>query len=94
MSENKPGYVTALLALPAETAPQRNAARRFRRFLRKRGFVRLDFSVYLRFCDSEERTAAYISLLQQALPPGGLVTTLCFTEKQFADGVYYNKEKT
>lgn len=71
--------------LPVSTKPERHRATKFRNFLLDEGFEMSQFSVYFRFCGDRTRTPAYVGKIRKAAPPGGKISILFFTDKQFSD---------
>jgi len=69
--------------LPVLTAKERKAATQFRKRLLDLGFEMCQLSVYLRFCASREYADRYIGKVKAALPEGGQVDILFFTDKQY-----------
>jgi CRISPR-associated protein Cas2 len=43
------------------------------------------FSVYFRFCGDRTHTPPYVSKIRKSAPPGGKISILFFTDKQFSD---------
>lgn len=71
--------------LPVSTPVERHLATTFRNFLLDEGFEMSQFSVYFRFCGDRSRTSPYISKIRKKAPPGGKISILFFTDKQFSD---------
>lgn len=69
--------------LPVVDPQQRKAATDFRNFLLDEGFEMAQFSVYLRFCYGPERVQSLTKRVLNALPSGGKVDILTFTDKQY-----------
>ncbi|MBI3129498.1 MAG: CRISPR-associated endonuclease Cas2 [Candidatus Tectomicrobia bacterium] len=69
--------------LPVDSKEARREYVRFRNALLGEGFTMLQFSVYARYCASEEAAAAYRRRVRGALPPGGQVRILGVTDRQF-----------
>lgn len=76
-------WVVAMFDLPVDTKKARRAYAQFRKALLKDGFSRLQFSVYVRHCASEENADVHSERVQQALPDDGEVRVLGITDKQF-----------
>jgi len=94
LSEYHAMWLFALFDLPVTTAAARREYSRFRTSLLKEGFSMLQFSVYARYCGSEERSNAIRKRLRPILPPGGQVRFLSVTEKQFGKmEVFYGKKR-
>jgi len=77
-------WVFAMFDLPVDDRRARREYTRFRNSLLAEGFSMLQFSVYARYCPSEEATLAYRRRLRKALPPEGEVRLLAVTDRQFA----------
>lgn len=71
--------------LPVSTPPERRLATKFRNFLLDEGFEMSQFSVYFRFCGDRTRTSPYVRKIRKQAPPGGKISILFFTDKQFSD---------
>jgi len=85
-------WLFALFDLPVDTPKARHCYSRFRTALLKEGFRMLQFSVYARYCDSEDKTNIIRKRLKSALPPAGQVRFLAVTDRQFGKmEVYYGK---
>lgn len=69
--------------LPVVLKRERQEATRFRLTLLDLGFEMAQFSVYMRFCTSQAQVDALSRKVEAALPPGGKVNILTFTDKQY-----------
>ena len=69
--------------LPMKTKVQRRRYARFRKLLLGDGFSRLQFSVYARYCASEEVAAAHRGTVRDGLPAEGHVRIFRITDRQF-----------
>lgn len=78
-------WMMVMFDLPVGTAGERRRATRFRNFLLDEGFEMSQFSVYFRFCGDRSRTPPYVKKIKGAAPPGGKISILFFTDKQFSD---------
>ena len=76
-------WLFAMFDLPVTTPRARQEYTQFRKALLKEGFSMLQFSVYARYCPSEEASAAHRRRIRRKLPPGGQVRLLSVTEMQF-----------
>jgi CRISPR-associated protein Cas2 len=76
-------WLFAFFDLPVDTADHRRAYARFRKALLAEGFTTLQFSVYARHCQSEERADAIKRRLRIRLPNIGHVRLLSVTDAQF-----------
>ena len=77
-------WLFAMFDLPMKTHEQKREYTRFRKLLLREGFSRLQFSVYARYCVSEETSTAHSERVRDFLPPEGQVRLLAITERQFA----------
>ena len=76
-------WIVAMFDLPVDTKKARRAYTHFRKFLLQDGFAKMQFSVYARFCASQDNADAHIRRVEDALPDDGEVRVLTITEKQF-----------
>jgi len=83
LSEYRNMWLIAMFDLPTDTPRARKAYVSFRKALLKDGFTMMQFSVYLRYCASEENTEVHVKRAIAALPPDGEVRLLRVTDKQF-----------
>lgn len=80
--------------LPVVGKEERKAASDFRKTLLDMGFEMAQFSVYMRFCTSQAQIDTYCKRVENALPEGGNVNILVFTDKQYERIIsYYGKAK-
>ena len=76
-------WLVAMFDLPVDTKAARRAYAQFRKALLKDGFTRMQFSVYVRHCASEENTDVHMQRVQGFLPDDGEVRIIAITDKQF-----------
>jgi CRISPR-associated protein Cas2 len=76
-------WLFAMFDLPVRTKPERKRYSRFRKILLDDGFSMLQFSVYARYCASEESATAHRRQIRAAIPPEGHVRLLAVTDRQF-----------
>ena len=76
-------WLVAMFDLPVDTQEARRRYTRFRTHLLKEGFTMLQFSVYARYCRSEDRTAVFRKRIREALPSRGEVRLLAVTDRQY-----------
>jgi CRISPR-associated protein Cas2 len=69
--------------LPVVEKNERKAATEFRNTLLDLGFAMSQFSVYMRFCSSPTQVETYCKRVEEALPKGGNVNIIQFTDKQY-----------
>ena len=76
-------WMLVMFDLPVVQKNERKAATEFRNTLLDIGFEMSQFSVYLRFCTSTVQIETYSKRVEAALPEGGRVNILQFTDKQY-----------
>lgn len=82
-------WVLVMFDLPVVEKTERKAATDFRNTLLDMGFEMAQFSVYMRFCTSQAQIDTYCKRVEVALPNGGKVNILTFTDKQYERIVTY-----
>jgi CRISPR-associated protein Cas2 len=82
-SEYRVMWIIVCFDLPVLTPEERKIAVRFRNDLLKSGFVRLQFSLYVRVCSSRESADYHISGIEKLLPLKGKIDILMITDKQY-----------
>ncbi|WP_207310208.1 CRISPR-associated endonuclease Cas2 [Rubinisphaera italica] len=88
-------WLFTMFDLPVKTKKERRNYTRFRNLLLDNGFTQMQYSVYARFCVSEEIADTHKSRLERALPPKGYVRLLAVTDRQFAKmQSFYGKNAT
>ena len=88
-------YMRMLLMfdMPTETADERKAYRKFRKFLINEGFIMHQFSVYSKLLLNNSASNAMLDRLKANNPKKGNITLLTVTEKQFARMIYLNGQR-
>ncbi len=82
-------WIVVMFDLPVVEKAERRAATGFRNSLLDMGFEMSQFSVYMRFCTSGTQVETYCKRVETALPLGGKVNILQFTDKQYERIVSY-----
>ncbi|MCX7703766.1 MAG: CRISPR-associated endonuclease Cas2 [Planctomycetota bacterium] len=94
LSEYKGMWLFAMFDLPVDTPKGRKEYARFRKALLAEGFTMLQFSVYARYCPSEEASKIYRNHVREVLPPEGEVRLLSVTDRQFGKmEVFFGKKR-
>jgi len=94
LSEYKTVWLLTMFDLPVGTKKDRRNYARFRNKLLDNGFTQLQYSVYARFCASDEVAATYRARIQSTLPPDGYVRILSVTDRQFGKmQSFYGKKR-
>lgn len=83
-------WLLVMFDLPVVLKDERKAAADFRNALLDMGFVMSQFSVYLRMCTSHTQVETYCKRVESALPSGGKVNILQFTDKQYERIISYH----
>lgn len=87
-------WIAVMFDLPVLTKEERKAAADFRKSLLDMGFEMTQFSVYMRFCTGQAQMDTYCKRVEAALPEGGKVNILSFTDKQYERIIsYYGRVK-
>lgn len=86
-------WLLVMFDLPVTSKKHRRDYRRFVDFLVDEGYVRAQYSVYVRPTATEENTAVHMGRIVDALPPAGEVRILKFTDKQWARMVVFRSRR-
>lgn len=76
-------WIVVMFDLPVVGKTERRAATDFRNALLDMGFQMSQFSVYMRLCTSPAQVETYCKRVEAALPNGGKVNILQFTDRQY-----------
>jgi CRISPR-associated protein Cas2 len=76
-------WVFVFFDLPTDTKKDRHDYAIFRKRLQKDGFTMLQYSIYIRHCNSSENAEVHIKRVKNFLPPKGEVILFTLTDKQF-----------
>ncbi len=69
--------------LPVTEKIERHRAAKFRNFLLKDGYMMIQFSVYARICNGQDRVDKHVQRLNANLPEKGSVRVMQITDKQY-----------
>lgn len=83
-------WMIVMFDLPVVEKAERRAATEFRKALLDLGFEMSQFSVYMRFCTSGTQVDTYCKRVEAALPSGGKVNILQFTDRQYERIISYH----
>lgn len=86
-------WVMVLFDLPTETKKERRDASIFRKRLIENGFMMFQFSIYTRFCQSQENADMHIKRVKSLLPEKGKVGIFSITDKQFGRMEVFHGQK-
>lgn len=76
-------WVFVFFDLPVETKNDRRNYALFRKSLQKDGFCMLQFSIYVRNCNSRENAEVHTNRVKSFLPPKGETIIFSLTDKQY-----------
>jgi CRISPR-associated protein Cas2 len=76
-------WVLVMFDLPTDTKKARRDYTHFRKNLLKNGFSRMQYSVYIRHCASEENAQVHTNRVEFMVPHDGEVRVITVTDKQF-----------
>ncbi|MFH0937840.1 MAG: CRISPR-associated endonuclease Cas2 [Planctomycetota bacterium] len=92
LSEYRAMWLFAMFDLPVDTKAARREYTQFRKALLKKGFSMMQYSVYARYCVSEEASESFRNHVRDVLPSDGQVRLIAITDRQFGKmDVYYGK---
>ena len=85
-------WLFALFDLPVKTKKDRKRYVQFRQKLLAEGFSMLQFSVYARYCSSEDMSQSLRERVRRVIPQNGQVRLMAITDRQFGKmDVYFGK---
>ena len=84
-------WLMVMFDLPVDTSEDRKAANDFRYQLLDFAFERCQYSVYVRFCEGKEQSETWVRKIRAALPTGGKVYCLHFTDKQYQGIIRFDR---
>ncbi len=88
-------WLFALFDLPTVSKEERKRYTQFRKVLLRDGFLMMQYSVYARYCASEEVCDTHRKRIRKAIPPAGQVRLLAVTDRQFGKmDVFHGKKRT
>jgi len=76
-------WVFVFFDLPTETKTDRKNYAQFRKNLQKDGFAMMQYSIYVRHCNSRENAEVHIKRVKNFLAPKGEIIIFTLTDKQF-----------
>ena len=82
-SEYRAVWLFTMFDLPVDSRARKRAYTRFRNELLRNGFTMLQYSIYCRYCPSEDSSAVYRGHIHNCLPDEGQVRLVTITDRQF-----------
>ena len=76
-------WVFVFFDLPTDTKKDRRNYALFRKSLQKDGFTMMQYSIYVRHCNSRENADVHIRRVKGFLAPKGEIIIFTLTDKQF-----------
>jgi CRISPR-associated protein Cas2 len=76
-------WVFVFFDLPTETKKDRRNYALFRKTLQKDGFSMLQYSIYVRHCNSRENADVHIKRIKSNMAPNGEIIIFSLTDLQF-----------
>ena len=86
-------WVFVFFDLPTETKTDRRNAARFRKGLLQDGFTMMQYSIYMRHCNSRENAEVHLKRVKSILPSKGEVVAFRITDKQFGMIEFFEGKK-
>lgn len=77
-------WVFVFFDLPTETKKDRKNYAKFRKGLKDDGFTMMQYSIYVRHCNSRENAEVHMKRVKWMLPPAGEVIVFTMTDKQYS----------
>ncbi len=82
-SSYRPVWLMTMFDLPGDTRQAKRRYARFRKMLLDAGFMMIQYSVYAKYCESEDAAEAKRAVVRAHLPIQGAVRLLSITDRQF-----------
>ncbi len=86
-------WVFVFFDLPTATTKDRRNYARFRKQIKEDGFTMMQYSIYVRHCNSNENAEVHIRRVKGLLPPAGEVIIFTLTDKQFGMIQFFEGKK-
>jgi CRISPR-associated protein Cas2 len=86
-------WVFVFFDLPVKTKKDKREYTRFRKQLQRDGFVMMQYSIYVRHCNSRENAEVHKRRVKKILPTRGEIIVFTVTDRQFADIEFFTGPK-
>lgn len=90
-----PMWAVVMFDLPTKTKKQRRAYTSFRNLLKDNGFVKVQYSVYARYCPTGPLSSAMVRSIKDAVPLMGEIRITHLTDQMWSSMiVFFNGKET
>ena len=79
--------------MPVETTAQKREYAKFRKYIKKDGFLMLQFSVYVRYCNNDSDADKHVKRIKDFKPKYGNIRMIKVTENQFENMIMVAGDK-
>jgi CRISPR-associated protein Cas2 len=86
-------WIFVFFDLPTDTKKDRKNYAQFRKNLQKDGFTMMQYSIYVRHCNSRENADVHIKRVKSFLAPRGEIILFSVTDKQFGMMEFFKGQK-
>jgi CRISPR-associated protein Cas2 len=86
-------WIFVFFDLPTDTKKDRKNYAQFRKNLQKDGFTMMQFSIYVRHCNSRENAQVHVKRVKTFLAPKGEIIIFSVTDKQFGMMEFFRGQK-
>ena len=86
-------WIFVFFDLPTDTKKDRKNYAQFRKNLQKDGFTMMQFSIYVRHCNSRENADVHVKRVKSFLAPKGEIILFSVTDKQFGMMEFFRGQK-
>ena len=86
-------WIFVFFDLPTDTKKDRKNYAQFRKNLQKDGFTMMQFSIYVRHCNSRENADVHVKRVKSFLAPKGEIILFSLTDKQFGMMEFFRGQK-
>jgi len=77
--------IVLMFDLPVVTKTQKRIYTKFRKLLLKKGYLMLQYSVYVKLFANRDSATRHIKVIKSSVPQAGQIRLMLLTEKQYAN---------
>lgn len=77
-------WLFIMFDLPTESKKHKKNYIDFRKFILNDGFTQYQYSIYIRYCDTDEQVIKHINRIKSNIPDEGNVSIMKITDKQYS----------